>query len=183
MGHLEDEIAEKVRAIGTSPQRFRNLFRRHVVTGAPAGAKAVLPPPPVTAPVAAPAPAPASVTAQATPDVVGPLPSFLLKPKVSKPMPTTINQPQATHKAKSFADRLRAVHTALDTTMEQGVTALEQIEQQTEAANAKIASVVSAKQADLTAINDVLNQLTNGGPELTDETAEPEQPATPPATA
>lgn len=94
-------------------------------------------------------------------------------------MALTPSTKQATDKAKSFADRLKTVHTKLNDTMEQGVTSLEQIEASTEAVNAKIAGVVAQKTADLGALNDVLNQLTNGAPDDEAETTtEPAPPTT-----
>jgi len=179
---LEQDIAHEVeRVVSTSQQRLRGLFSRRPITGAPAPADAVLIKPepavmtsalqtaPVEPPVVTTALQAATADNQAAPSL--PLPSSL-QPKVSKTTMAT-----ATHKAKFFAQRLRAVHDTLDLTMEKGVTALEDIERQTAEATAQIASVVSQKQADLGALKDVLNQLTNGGP---DDEPEAETPAVQP---
>jgi hypothetical protein len=86
-------------------------------------------------------------------------------------MATTPTTKTATHKAQTFADRLKAVTSKIDTDMEAGITKLEQVEAQAADINSKLGSVVSQKQADLGALQNVLNQLTNGAPE--DEPAAP----------
>lgn len=101
-----------------------------------------------------------------------PLPAFL-QPQARKPMAT----PTATHKAKSFADRLKAVTTKIDADIDTGISTLEQVEATAAQVNVKLAGVVSQRTADLAAVNDVLNQLTNGAPD--DEADEPATPATP----
>jgi hypothetical protein len=156
MSEIEHEIAHAVeRVASTSQQRIRGLFRRPKMTGAPAPADAVLVTPPLPT---------KSVTTQAAP-VPPPLPSFLLKPKVSKPMAQT-----PTTKAKSFAERLKAVHTQIDADMDAGISTLETIEQKAASLKDKLGGIVSQKNADLAALDDVLNQLTNGAP-AGDETA------------
>jgi hypothetical protein len=117
----------------------------------------------------APAPKPA-LTVTTPPAVQPPLPAFLLRPKVIAMASTT---KAATHKALTFADRLKTISKKIDSDLETGLSTLEQLEQSAAAANAGIASVVAQKTADVGALTDVLNQLTNGDDAEETETEAP----------
>lgn len=105
-----------------------------------------------------------------------PLPSFLQpKPKVSTTMATTPTSKAPGLKAKMFADRLKEVTSKIDDDLDKGISALEQVHEQAAVVTGALGGIVAQKQADLHALQDVVNQLTNGAP----DEPEAETPAPP----
>lgn len=187
MGALEDEIAKHVsenvkdiaRDVSASPQRLRNMiFHRR-----PAWPPSTTPErlneqltavhEKLTEPDASTATAAPAVT---TTTAAMPLPSFLQpKPKVSTTMATTPTSKAPGLKAKMFADRLKEVTSKIDDDLDKGISALEQVHEQAAAVTGALGGIVAQKQADLHALQDVVNQLTNGAP----DEPEAETPAPP----
>lgn len=163
MGEIEREIS-------MSAQRLRNLFRGHkrslTTPAKPAASAAGLAA--VSVALNLPALPPGRPVKPTSAEQLPPLPSFLQPKKAIKPMAPIPTTKTATFKAQTFADRLKTVTKKIDADLETGLTTLEALEQSAADANAKINSVVAQKSADVKALTDVLNQLTNGAPE--DET-------------